>query len=211
MRVGCECARDVIQFRQHRQCVGWSVLRRLGETVLHQVRECRRDVGVQFMQRLRNARELRRHRGGRRRRRKRRDAAQQLIREQADGVDVHAMVRFGIRRQLLRRHVGRCADRHPRRGVSRSTHRQCGVERLGHTEVGHQRVASVGEDIAWLDVAMDYAARMRVGQRLDHVVQQLEDFRQLERAGALQSGTQRLAGDVRHREPQQLVVLTGVQ
>ena len=70
---------------------------------------------------------------------------------------------------------------------------------------------TVGQDVGRLDVAMDHAARMGVGQRLDHVVQQLDSFGDGQGALALDRGAQRLARDIGHREPEQLAVFAGME
>ncbi len=106
------------------------------------------------------------------------------------------MIHVGIRRRLLRRHVGRGAQRHAQRGETTLTGR--GAHRLGHPEVHHHRMVPRQQHVVRLDVAMDHVLPMRIGQRVEHL---LEDphrvpHRQLALAGQL--GAERLALDERH-------------
>ena len=58
---------------------------------------------------------------------------------------------------------------------------------------------------------MHHAALVRVGQRVDDVVQDAHDVTRGEPMGLGERAAQRLALDIRHREPQQPVVITGGQ
>ena len=100
------------------QCVRrlWSMLRHLLETLRDHGSECWRHIVTHRIQRVGDARELRRHRRLRRRAHERRLARQQLVRQQPDRVDVDAVIRGGIGGQLLGRHVRRRPDRHAGRG-----------------------------------------------------------------------------------------------
>src|ERR1035437_5634016 len=49
-----------------------------------------------------------------------------------------------------------------------------------HAEVGDHRVRSAAQHVARLDVAVDHAAGVRVGERVRHVVQDPHDFAQCE-------------------------------
>jgi hypothetical protein len=82
-------------------------------------------------------------------------ADEHLVRHHAERVDVGAVVGGWIGRRLLRRHVGRCAQRDAGAGQVR---RRGGVaHRFGDTEVRNQGVAARQEDVLRLDVAMDDA------------------------------------------------------
>ena len=99
---------------------------------------------------------------------------EQLVREQADRVDVHAMICSRIRRELLGRHVGRRADRHA--GGGAAMRRNGRTQRLRDAEVGDERVQARRQDVVGLDVAVHHAARMRVRECVHHVVQDAHDI-----------------------------------
>ena len=92
---------------------------------------------------------------------------------------------------LLRRHVGRRADRGSGGG-------QIGIffDRAGDSEIGQQRSAGdlVEEDVLRFDITMDHAATMRVGERAGDVAQHVFGF--VRRHGA--SGQGRLEGHAGH-------------
>jgi len=102
----------------------------------------------------------------------RRLAAQHLIRHDAQGIEVAARVEIAIARSLLRAHVRRRPDGHARR---RQPGRIATVRRRGarDPEVGDERapIDAVEQDVVGLDVTMDDAARMCVGQRVGHFQQ----------------------------------------
>ena len=76
-------------------------------------------------------------------------------------------VRIG--RRLLRRHVGRRAERDARGGELLPPGGL--AHRLGHAEVGHQGVPAGEHHVVRLDVAVHHARRVRVGQRVGHLEQ----------------------------------------
>ncbi len=121
------------------------------------------------------------------------------------------MVGVGIAERLLRRHVGGRANRHPRlgqRGVGIALRRAGGVDRLRDAEVGNGRAAAGEEDVVGLDVPMDNAVAMRVRQRARHVAQ--NRHRLGEGHGSLREPVpQRVAIDVRHREPGDAIGVAG--
>ncbi len=103
----------------------------------------------------------------------RRLARQQFVAQNAQRVDIGPMVDLGIGRRLFRRHVGRRADRDSlrrQRVVTRSSHR------FRHAEVHHQRVAPRQHHVPRLDVAVDHAVAVGVGQRVGHVAQDSHDL-----------------------------------
>ncbi len=77
------------------------------------------------------------------------------------------MVYVWIGHRLLGRHVSRRADRHPHRGH----HVAAGsvAHRLGHAEIGHQRMTLREHHVVRLDVAVHHPQLVRMRQRVDHL------------------------------------------
>jgi len=98
-----------------------------------------------------------------------RASGQHLVGHDAEGVDVRPLVDVLLRRRLLRRHVGRRAERHAHGGHVLATGRL--AERLGHAEVHHQRVAARQHHVVGLDIAVHDPARVGVRQRVGHLTQ----------------------------------------
>ncbi len=121
---------------------------------------------------------------------------QHLVTERADGVQIRPVVHGGIAGGLLRRHVGRRAERDPQRGERRLL-RGLG-HRLRDSEVRHERVLPREQHVVGLHVAVHDALPVSVGERVTHVAQDPHRIadRQLVLVG--QAGAQRLALDVRH-------------
>ena len=79
------------------------------------------------------------------------------------------MIGGAVGSKLLRGHVRRCADCHAsRRAGCRGN---CGGQCLRHTEVGNQGVHSRREDVVGLDVTMDDAAGVLVGDGIHDIVE----------------------------------------
>ena len=85
-------------------------------------------------------------------------AGQQLVRDAAEGVEIHPVV-HRIARGLLRRHVGGRAQHQPGGGEPGARVRPLGGgrERLGDAEVDDECVTFGEEDVAGLEVAVDDA------------------------------------------------------
>ena len=124
---------------------------------------------------------------------------------------------------LLRRHVHRRAqggtDRGDRPATPAAAIRLPSAERgalarrrncLGDTEVGDHRRAAREEDIVGLDVAMDDAAAMRVGERARDVLENAHRLAHRERT-TRHACAHRFAIDVRHDEVRQLLRLSRTQ
>jgi hypothetical protein len=94
-------------------------------------------------------------------------AAHRQVAHHAEGVDVAAPVDRGAR-GLLRAHEVRGAHELP--GIGRGARAPAAV---GDAEVGDQRAAGarLQEDVVRLDVAVDDAAAVRVGERPRHLAQ----------------------------------------
>ncbi len=131
-----------------------------------------------------------------------------LIRDDAQRIEIAAAIDFAIARALLGTHVGRRPDRHPGRGQPRV--RAAGVaDRARDAEVGHHRAPTIGrqQDVVRLDVAVDYAARMGVGEGARHLRQQPPRLRDGHPGIPGQTPRQRVAVDVRHDEEHQSLTL----
>jgi hypothetical protein len=126
----------------------------------------------------------------------RRAAREHLVRHRADGVEVGAMVERRVGAGLLGRHVGRRAERHA--DARRLVLARRLAHRLGHAEVGDQRVPLGQHHVVGLDVAMHHAATVRMGQRIGDLDEQPHGLADGERAITRQPLPQRLAVHERH-------------
>ena len=129
-------------------------------------------------------------------------AREQLERHAADGVQVGPRTDV-LRHRLLGRHVGRRADGRAGRGQERAGLHLGG--RLGDAEVGDLH-APVGRDheVLGLEVAVDDAVRLRVGEPGEQAFEHAADLRQRHPADVR---AQRAALDVLHRDVRRAVVL----
>jgi hypothetical protein len=106
------------------------------------------------------------------------------------------MVSVRIGHRLLGRHVHR-------RAQSDSGGRQRGTadsvrERLSNTEIRYQGMPAREQHVGRLDVAMDHALGVRVGQRIDYIAKYPHGIGHRQLALAGQSLAQRLALHERH-------------
>ena len=176
----------------------------------HQLGERGRRVGAQRAHRLR----LLAHVGGeqlaRRLLHERRTAREHLVGEAAERIEIGAVIGLGIARRLLRRHVGRRADRRPhlREPLRRAVVARR-ADRLGDAEVGDRGRAAGEQHVVGLDVAVHDAVLVRVRERLGHVAQQSHRLGDGERRAAFESRAQRFTLDERHGEPGQAVHRAG--
>ena len=95
-------------------------------------------------------------------------------------VDVHPMIEVRIGGRLFRGHVRRRAQRNAggRQRLASSRLR----DRLRYAEIRHQRVAAPQHDVLGLDVAVHYAVRVGLGQRVHHVAEDAHRVRDWQRA-----------------------------
>ena len=115
------------------------------------------------------------------------------------------MVCRRIRRELLRGHVRRRADGKTRgRGPGRRERR---TQRLGHAEIGDERVTPLRQHVARLDVAMHHAMRVRVGERIHDVGEDADDVLDRKPAALLEPHAQRLTAHEGHRVVEEIAVL----
>ena len=126
----------------------------------------------------------------------RRTARQHLGAEDAYRVQVTAVVGVGIGRDLFRRHVRGCAERHTGRGETGRPGR--GADRLRDSKVRHQGVMAREQHVVGLAVAMDDAVRVGVGQGIHHIAQHPHHLGHRQFPAAAELGAQRLALDEGH-------------
>ncbi len=122
-------------------------------------------------------------------------------------VDVCALIGARTAECLLRRHVGRGADREANRcdaGVTRG-----GTQRLGDAEIRYECVITGKENVLGFDIPMRHALLVCVLEGVGDVEEDPDGVTDRKLAGTLQSRAQRLAFDARHRVIQQVVVRAG--
>jgi hypothetical protein len=127
----------------------------------------------------------------------------QLKSQDAESVDVGAVIGVRVAQRLFRRHVGWRPDRHSglgKRGALRVAVGARGADGLRDPEVGDGGAAAGKQDVVGLDVTVDDAVAMRVRQRARNVAQDADGFGEWNRS-AIEPPTERVALDVRHREP----------
>ena len=122
-------------------------------------------VGAQRVHRLRPLADVLHQHRRRARRLEGEPPGEHLVADDAERVEIAAAVDLAVARRLLGRHVGRRADRDAGGGEPRV---RALLDRARDAEVGHHRAAVilVEQDVVGLDVAVDHAARMRVGERV---------------------------------------------
>ena len=187
------------ELAQHLVGVRRTLRRILREAARDEPRERRRNVGPQLLDGARGLGHVRRHQLVRRQAMEGRMAGEQLVRHAAERVQIGAIVGRRIARRLLRGHVRRRADggaelrqRRPDRPLLR------GGDRLGDPEVGDDGRSSGEQDVVGLDVAVDDASIVRVGERLGNVAQDVD--RRVDLDGPVREpGAQTLAVHERHR------------
>jgi hypothetical protein len=129
--------------------------------------------------------------------RERRAAGNHFVRHRAERVDVGAVVDIRITRGLLRGHIRGRPERHADGGES--TFGFGLADRLRDAEIGDDGVMAREQHVVGLDVAMDHAARVRVGQRVGDVLEDPDRVAHRKLAFARQAGPERLALHERHR------------
>ena len=101
------------------------------------------------------------------------------------------MIDARIGGHLLRRHVGRRAER--KTGTGQPLGAGGVAHRLGDAEIHHQCVAVGQEDVLRLDVAVDYAALVGLGERVGDLPRQPDDLGHRQLSGPGQSLAECLA------------------
>ena len=129
---------------------------------------------------------------------------QHLEQHRAHRVDVGAMIDVASPAGLLRCHVRRRAERDAFAGERRILARV--ADRLRDAEVHDDRMPAGEHDVVRLDVAMDDAVRVRVGERLGDLRGEAQRLRRSAAGRRAQPVAQRFAGDDRHDVVQQLAV-----
>jgi len=138
----------------------------------------------------------------RRRPRVRRVPREHLVQHARQRVHVRASGEILVRRRLLRAHVVRGPQAHPRFGhppPRRGAHRQ------RDPEVRHHRAAVVQQDVLRLDVPVDHPVPVRVVQRVRHLPGDAHSLLHPQLCLPVQLVAERLAFDVRHHVEQEAV------
>jgi hypothetical protein len=118
-----------------------------------------------------------------------------LVAHDPEGVEIHPMVDVGLGHGLFRRHILRRADRDPYRGefVSRRD-----ADGLGHAEVGDRGVAAREHHVVGLDVPVDDAPGVGVGERVGDLLEQPHGLVDGKLSHAVEPRPQRFALYERH-------------
>ena len=127
-------------------------------------------------------------------------AGQQLVGHDSPGVDVGAMVDH-LTHRLLRRHVGRRADRAAGLGERGRGATVLGAGRgqgLGDAEIRDHRRAVRQQHVVGFDVPVDDSLAVGVGERPGHIAKDGHGLPDGERRPRDQSRPERLAGHERH-------------
>ena len=122
-------------------------------------------------------------------------AREHLVGHRRQGVLVGPRVDLALGGGLLGAHVVRGAEGEAGLGDARSAGLGDGER---DAEVGDHRLARLEEDVLGLEVAVDDAAGMGVGQGVAEQGHQADGLVHRELALALEPGAERLAFDVRH-------------
>src|SRR5687768_2071978 len=139
-------------------------------------------------------------------------SSKQLVRDDAESIDVGPRIDHRVGCCLLRRHVGRCAERHAERGESGPASRSligCTAQCLGDTEISDECVTAGNENVLRLYVAMNDSLRMRVAESISDLAQDPRRFLHRQLTSARESVTQVLAVDERHRVVEEISACTG--
>ncbi len=135
---------------------------------------------------------------------------EELVSHHAERVEIHPVIDARVAEGLLGRHVRQGADDHADAGdLGGALGLGGGVDRLGHAEVGDNGVAVLEQDVVRLDVAMDDAEAVGVGQGIGDFGEEAHRLRHREWALARQPVAERFPLDQRHGEPGQPADLAG--
>jgi hypothetical protein len=135
------------------------------------------------------------------------DAGQHFVQHAAQRVDVAPTIDLPHGAPLLRTHVSRRAERHPRLGdlsIARYT------KGSGDPEVADVRVGTRKQDVARLDIPMHEAVPMRVVQRICHLAPDSQRVCQRESPLAKQTVPDGFPLHVGHYVVEQAGCLSGV-
>ena len=143
---------------------------------------------------------MRGERGLRRSALKRGPAREHLVGHDAEGIDIHPEIHAGVTDRLLRRHVGRRAERHAGGGERYVAGRRRIGNGLGDAEIGHDGGAGGEQHVIGLDVAMHDALGVGVCQGGGHVAEEPHRLGNGQLAIAGNPGAERFPFDVGHGE-----------
>ena len=126
-----------------------------------------------------------------------RNPGEHFVGHHAERVDVRPVIELALSSNLFRRHVRRRPN-HCRRRRHRALGGFGGLERTGNAKIGQEGVRPGEQDVVGLDVAVDHALRVRVGQPVSHLTQNLHGFADRQRARPANPPAERFAVDIRH-------------
>ena len=130
-------------------------------------------------------------------------AAEHLIRQDADRVQVGPVIDVGIRGRLFGRHVGGRAQGNAERRERGLTAR--GAHRLSHAEVRDHGVLAGYEHVVRFDVPVHDALGVSIGEGVHDVAQDSYHLGDGQLTLARELGSQRFARDERHHVVEQVI------
>ena len=119
-------------------------------------------------------------------------ARQHLVKHAAQGVEIAPAVDVPFPRRLFRAHVRRCPHREA--GIGESLGASAG-QPAGDSEIRHQGVAALQQDVLRLDVPVDHPPAVSVAQGIGHFAGDAERVLDGQLLLPVQSVTERLALD----------------
>jgi len=137
----------------------------------------------------------------------RRMPGQHLVGHNAERVDVRPVIGARVGGRLLRRHVGRSAERHADGGEGGLPRRR--AQRFGYAEIGDHGVLPRDQHVVRLDVPVDQSVLVGIGERLRDVEQDAHRFGDRQFALTHELRPQGLAFDQRHRVVEQTLSRSG--
>src|SRR4051812_21399763 len=143
-----------------------------------------------------------------RRARERRRAGKHLVAEDAQRVDVGAVI-HGIAEGLFGRHVPDGAERHAGAGEPRVRGFSRQRERRRDAEIREDRVSILQQDVLGLDVAMDDALIVRVREGIGDLAQYADGLLDRHQPFPVHPLAKRLAGYERHHVIEQAIADAG--
>ena len=140
-------------------------------------------------------------------------AGEHLVEHATQRVHVGAGIEVPLAHRLLRTHVVRGAQAHAGLGeplLACPASRFPACQRPCDPEVRHQRVIAAEQDVLRLDVTVDDAVPVGVGQRVGHLGCDPNRITHRQSLFSRQAAPKRLAIDERHGEPELPVGFSGV-
>ena len=136
----------------------------------------------------------------------RRASGKHFVQHATERIDVCPSIHFFLAKRLLRRHVGRCAERETGLRKRRSGR----FHRSRNAKIRDKRMPVGEQNVLWLDVAMNDTVLVRIRQRVGHLTGVVEGGGDRERTIAPHSRPQGLAIHERHEVVEEPVDLAGI-